>query len=153
MRPFRALGLTTVGFAAGFAAATAAAKRALPSRGDAESDEVALVAIFDGVTLESRARAFRGGSMLAWLGGIAVDLRQAELAPEARLTVTSLLGGVALRVPSGWRVESKAIALAGGVAVDVPEPEDEAAPLLVVDGIALLGGIAIEAREKSEPES
>ena len=30
---------------------------------------------------KSRAQAFRGGSMLAWFGGIAVDLREATLAP------------------------------------------------------------------------
>ena len=61
-------------------------KRALPSRGDAESDEVALVAIFDGVKLESRSQAFRGGSMLAWFGGVAVDLREAQLAPGALIS-------------------------------------------------------------------
>ena len=65
-----ALGVTT-----GFAVAAAAVKRVLPSRGDEESDEVALAAIFGGIELVSRARAFRGGSMLAWFGGIAVDLR------------------------------------------------------------------------------
>lgn len=75
MRLFRALGLTTLGAFAGFAIAAALVKRALPSRGDADSDEVALVTIFDGVALESRATPFKGGSMLAWFGGVAVDLR------------------------------------------------------------------------------
>jgi hypothetical protein len=40
------------------------------SRVDAESDELGLVAILEGVQLESRAKAFRGGSMLAWFGGV-----------------------------------------------------------------------------------
>jgi len=146
MRLFRTLGLTTVGAFAGFAAAAAFVKRALPSRGDAESDEVALVAIFDGVTLKSRALAFRGGSMLAWYGGIAVDLRDAQLAPQANLSVHSLFGGIAIRVPPGWRVDSNVSAFGGGVAIGVPEPEDPAAPTLTLDGFSLFGGIAVGAR-------
>lgn len=43
--------------------------------GDEESDELGLVAVFNGIELKSRATAFRGGSMLAWLGGIAVARR------------------------------------------------------------------------------
>jgi len=46
MRVFRALGLTTLGAFAGFTGAAALFKRAVPSRGGAESDDVALVAIF-----------------------------------------------------------------------------------------------------------
>ena len=146
MRLLRALALITFGTIAGFVAAAAALKRTLPSRGDAESDEVALVAILDGVELESRASAFRGGSMLAWFGGIAVDLREATLAPGARLSVHSLFGGVAIRVPPGWRVESSMHALAGGVDVSAPEPEDADAPTLMLDGLALFGGIAVGAK-------
>ena len=61
--------------------------------------------------------------MFTWLGGIAVDLREAQLAPDAHLELGSLFGGIALRVPPGWRVESDVRSLAGGVAIDVPEPE------------------------------
>ena len=158
MRPVRALSLVMLGGFAGFAASAAVLRRALPSRGDAESDEVALVAIYNGIDLKSRAEAFRGGSMLAWFGGIAVDLREATLAPGAHLSVNSLFGGLAIRVPPGWRVESRVHALAGGVDVSAPDPEDEAAPTLTLDGLALFGGIAVgagvaEAAFSDEPES
>jgi Cell wall-active antibiotics response 4TMS YvqF len=142
----RRLGLLLLGFNAGVLAAAALVKKAFPSRGDEESDEVALVAILGGVELKSRARAFRGGSMLAWFGGVAVDLREATLAPDASLTVSALFGGVALRVPEGWRIESSVRALAGGVDVKVPEPEDPNAPTLRIDGLAGFGGVAIGAK-------
>ncbi len=58
-----------LGFFAGWMAAAQVVKRAIPSRGDAESDEVALMAVFDGTSLESEAKSFRGGSMVAWYGG------------------------------------------------------------------------------------
>lgn len=144
--PVRRLGLFLLGFYTGLIAAAALVRRALPSRGDEQSDEVALMAILNGVELKSRAQAFRGGSMLAWFGGVAVDLREAQLAPGAHLSVSAIFGGVAIRVPVGWRVESNVRALAGGVEVDVPEPEDPDAPTLKIDGTAGLGGVAIGAK-------
>ena len=146
MRILRALTLTALGFWAGMAAAAAVVKRAVPSRGDAESDEVALVAIFDGVVLKSRAKSFRGGSMLSWFGGVAVDLRDAQLAPDAHVNVHSLFGGIAIRVPVGWRIESRVKALGGGVAIGAPEPEDPDAPTLTLDGFAAFGGVAVGAK-------
>lgn len=151
MRIFRALGLATLGAFAGIVGAASFVKHVMPSRGDQESDEVALVAIFDGVALKSRAKAFRGGSMLAWFGGVAVDLREAQLAPDARISAHSLFGGIAIRIPRGWRVESTAKALSGGVAIDAPDPDDPAAPTLALDGFALFGGIAVGARAAGAP--
>ncbi len=84
--------------------------------------------------------------MLAWFGGVAVDLREARLAPGAHLSLHSLFGGVAVRIPVGWRVDSNARALSGGVAVNVPEPEDPDAPTLTIDGFAAFGGSAVGAR-------
>ena len=135
-----------LGFGVGMLASAALLKRVLPSRGDEESDEVALVAIMNGVELKSRARAFRGGSMFSWFGGIAVDLRDVELAENARLDVHSAFGGIAIRVPTGWRIESSMTALAGGVAIDVPEPDAADAPTLRLDGFSAFGGVAVGAK-------
>lgn len=146
MRLLRVIGLTATGAIVGFAAAAALLRRVMPSRGDAESDEVALVAVFNGVELASRASAFRGGSMLAWFGGVAADLREAKLAPDAHLSLHAALGGIAVRVPPGWRIESNVHAVVGGVAINVPEPDDSEAPRLVLDGVALLGGVAVGVR-------
>src|SRR5215217_4642395 len=87
----------------GMAAAAVFVKRAVPSRGDEESDELALVAVFDGIELENRATAFRGGSILAWFGGIEVDLRDAALAADAQLSVHALFGGIEITTPPNWR--------------------------------------------------
>ena len=137
VRPIRALALTTVGSFAGFMAAAAFVKHAVPSRGNEESDELGLVAVFDGIDLTSRATSFRGGSVLAWYGGISLDLREATLAPDARLTVHTLFGGVAIRVPPEWRLESNLQALAGGADVR-PGSESLDAPTLTLDGTGAL---------------
>jgi hypothetical protein len=150
MRLLRTLFTFVLGAYAGFAAAAALMKRALVSRGDEESDELALVAIFGGIELTNRSRGFRGGSMLAWYGGIDVDLTEAELAPGAHLQLNALLGGISIRIPAGWRVESSAKALLGGIDVRTRDAESPDAPTLTVDGLAAMGGIAIGAK-KAEP--
>ena len=129
-------------------------KRAIPSVGSEESDEVSLVAIFDGIDLKSRARAFRGGSAFAWFGGIDVDLREAELAPGgAQLTLNTLFGGIAVRVPPGWRIESGLSAIVGGVDAR-GLADDPGAPTLKLEGLAVLGGIAVGAKvEELEAEA
>jgi hypothetical protein len=146
MRLLRTLVLVELGAWAGIVTAAAILKRVLPSRGDAESDELALTAIFDGVELASRSQAFRGGSMLAWFGGVAVDLREAKLAPDAKLTLGALFGGVDVKVPEGWRVVSTGRAIAGGVADHIPEPDDPEAPTLVIESTAVFGGVSVRAR-------
>jgi hypothetical protein len=153
VHPVRALALMTAGAFAGFAAAAAFVKRAVPSRGDAESGELALVAVYDGIDLKSHAKAFRGGSILAWYGGVQVDLSEATLAPEVHLTVHALYGGVAIRVPPGCRIESKMNALMGGVDAPAPEPESPDAPTITLEGLAIFGGIAVGAKRASNDAS
>jgi hypothetical protein len=138
--------LFKLGVWAGLMASAAFAKRAVPSRGDEDTDEIALVAILDGIDLKSRAKSFKGGSMLAWYGGISVDLREAELAPGARLSLRTLFGGIAVKTPPNWRVESNLTAIAGGVDAKTPAQDDVEAPVLAVDGFALFGGIAVGAK-------
>ncbi|HEX2303071.1 MAG TPA: LiaF domain-containing protein [Gaiella sp.] len=151
MRLLRAIGLVILGFWAGLMASAAIMKRVLRSRGDAESDEVALVAIFDGIDMESRASAFRGGSMFAWFGGISVDLRAANLSPDgSHLDLHALNGGIAITVPEGWRVRSSMKAFAGGVDARAPEPEAADAPTLTLDGFAAFGGVAVTAKPAAD---
>ena len=145
MRRLRASAIFALGALAGVAGTAAFLRRALPSRGDETSDDVALVAVCNGVDLASRSQAFRGGSVLAILGGVSLDLREASLAPDATLSVHALLGGVAIRTPAEWRVESRAHVLLGGTGVP-QQPTEQDAPALVVDGLAVLGGIAAGAR-------
>jgi hypothetical protein len=146
MRVFRSLLIFNLGVWTGFLTAAAFAKRALPSYGDEDSDEISLVAVFDGIDLTSRAKAFKGGSMLAWFGGIALDLRNAELAPGARLSVRTLAGGIAIRTPPSWRVESSVNVLAGGVDTPRAVEGDAEAPMLAIDGLAVFGGVAVGAK-------
>jgi hypothetical protein len=150
MRAVRGLLLFKLGAWAGMLSAAAFVRRAVPSYGDEESDELSLVAVLNGIELKSRARAFTGGSMLAWFGGIDADLREADLAPEAELSLYTLFGGIAIKTPPGWRVESKLTTLAGGVDTPTQAQDDPDAPVLTLTGTALFGGIAVGAEPERE---
>jgi hypothetical protein len=142
----RKLVVFKLGALAGVMAAAAVAKLAVQSRGDEDSDELALAAIYDGIDLKSRARAFRGGSLLAWFGGIELDLREAELTAGAELTAHAIFGGIQVRTPPHWRVESSATAIFGGVDVRTHAEDDPDAPLLRLKGKAVFGGIDVRAK-------
>ena len=150
MRPLRGLLLVKLGAWAGMMAAAAYVRRAVPSFGDEESDELRLVAVFDGITLKNRAKSFTGGSVLAWFGGIELDLREAELAPDARLSLHTLFGGIEIKTPPGWRLKSHMNAFAGGVDTRTPSQDDPNAPVLNLAGTALFGGIAVGAKTRAK---
>lgn len=113
-----------------------------------EDGVFSIAAIWGGRTFASTAHPLLAGSARAVLGGVELDLTGAAPAAEgARLSLSTVLGGIHVLVPRSWRVEIAGEVRAGGVQVDVPRletmPED--APLLLVDVSGRAGGIAIEA--------
>jgi hypothetical protein len=135
--------------------AAAIAKGRLEPEGDALSDEIKVVTIFDGERFASRASSFRGGSILAWYAGTDVDLRSARLDPAgATLRVTTMFGGVSIRVPQGWDVDIRHVlpSFFGGVDDDTDEIVGGGATL-VVETIAVFGGIRVTTRPPDEDDA
>jgi hypothetical protein len=81
-------------------------------------------------------------------GGTELDFTEAHFtADTTRITVFCLFGGVDLRVPEGMRTVSKAVALFGGVDNRGSMSADPKAPLLVIEGLVLFGGVSIRVRK------
>ncbi len=138
--------LFAAGFLGGLTAVAALARALIPSRGDETSDELALVAIANRVELASRATAFRGGSLRAWMAGVELDLREAQLAPDGgRLEVTALMAGVVVHLPPAWRVRRRARGLTTGLAwsLEGQEALPADAPTLDVDVLVVGAGVVI----------
>ncbi len=120
------------------------AKRMLPAYGDEDSDVFAAVAAMNGAEIVNRSDSFRAGSGTAVMGGMTIDLTEAEISTSATLELTAVAGGIDVTVPTDWRVEMASTMFAGGTDnLTDPDAADDEAPLLLVDARAYFGGIAI----------
>ena len=114
--------------------------------GDETSDDFRLAAIVGGREFTSSATALRSGSALAAVGGIVLDLREAGLDPDgATLDVTTVVGGVEVRVPEGWAVDVESHGMLGGLDNRLSESAHlpANAPALHITTHTWLGGIQI----------
>lgn len=84
------------------------------------------------------------------LGGVDVDLGEAELAaPEVMITKVSIIGGVSVRVPPGVRVEVSNFSILGGRNVNLGGPLAPNAPVLRIRSFSIIGGVNVrESRKK-----
>lgn len=123
-------------------------RKRIPAFGAAEDGQFAVVAAMDGADFQSTTPRFEEGRATAFMGGIRLDLTDADLAPGAYLTLRAIMGGVDVIVPAHWRVEVMGRSILGGVGnLTEPDSPDEDAPLLLVDALALMGGIEIHQGE------
>jgi hypothetical protein len=117
--------------------------------GDETTGEFELVTIMEGKQFASRAEGLWSGKVTAIMGGVDLDLRDAVLDPGgADLAIFTVMGGVALRVPNTWIVETDGKAIVGGHDTRVPDPEmlPADAPVLRVLARTYFGGLAIAAK-------
>ena len=91
------------------------------------------------------SKNFRGGEIVAVLGGAEINLAHADFDGVIRLEAVSVLGGTKLIVPPNWDVQSEMVAVFGGVEdkrVIRPELIDPNKKL-VLEGTCFLGGLEI----------
>ncbi|MBI5168239.1 MAG: hypothetical protein HZA61_02000 [Candidatus Eisenbacteria bacterium] len=102
-------------------------------------------ALMGGVTRRNRSDAFRGGDLSAMMGGVELDLRDAQLADgRAVVEVFAMWGGIEILVPPDWRVESEVTPIMAGYEDNTHlVPGVEPVGTLVVRGFAVMGGIEV----------
>lgn len=121
-------------------------RRGVPIAATPQEDVVRSTAVFGGPKVASTSRAFRGAWLTAFFGGITLDLRGAELAPEgATINATVAFGGIDILVPRGWRISVRSTPIFGGLDDKTDSAQDlpEDAPVLHVDAVAIFGGVDI----------
>lgn len=119
-----------------------AAKFLLESNAEPGTEEIDLVAIFEGQHLISTAEPFYGGKVMAMFGGVIIDLRKATPAPTGiYLDLMVMMGGVSLVVPEGWRVKFDGNLVMGGYQDESRTTADEDAPTVTVGGTVIMGGV------------
>lgn len=101
-------------------------------------------AFLGGVKRTIRSPDFHGGSASAFMGEVDVDLSECRMSGErAVINLFAMMGGVVLRIPEDWAVQSNVSVLMGGVD-DKTRPPAEPAGTLVLEGSAMMGGIEIK---------
>lgn len=112
--------------------------------GTDSSSVVSAVAVLGGVKRGNNSKTFRGGDLTAVLGGCEVDLRQAAIDGEAVIDVFAMWGGIELRVPEDWTVDSRVTPLLGGVEDKTRPPQGATTHRLTLRGFAIMGGIEVK---------
>lgn len=131
--------------------AAVAAKFMLESNAKPETEEIDLVAIFDGKELRSTANPFYGGKVLSMFGGVMIDLRKATPAPTGiDLDLMIVMGGLSVIVPEGWRVRNNARIIAGGLDDRTKTTADEDVPNVNLRGVVAMGGVQIVTKSPLE---
>jgi Domain of unknown function (DUF1707)/Cell wall-active antibiotics response 4TMS YvqF len=107
-----------------------------------------VVAIMGGEQRKGRWRPSRRTNAVAIMGGVDIDLREAELADGAEILAVPVMGAVTIIVPDGVSVEMSGFALMGGNA----GPDDKVLPLpnspvVRVRAFSLMGGVVVERKK------
>jgi hypothetical protein len=130
-----------------------------PRRRQASAESVSTI---DGLVLLGGGRRsnnsadFRGGDLMAVMGGFNVDLRGARIANgPAVIDVFAFWGGIDIQVPEDWAVTIRGIPLLGGfedkthqspTAAGAASGTASGAPRqeLIIKGFAIMGGIDVK---------
>ena len=108
-----------------------------------------VVAIMGGEERKGRWRPARRTNALSIMGGVDIDLREAELADGAEILATAVMGAVTITVPPGVSVEMSGFALMGGNTgpndKSLPLPD---APVVHVRAYSLRGGVVVERKKR-----
>jgi predicted membrane protein len=107
------------------------------------SGSIDVNAIMSGHSLKSDIQDFRGGSITAVMGGVELDLRQASIISEARISVFVMWGGISMKVPADWSIVMNGTPILGGMQ-DETIPPMQPQKRLVIEGEVIMGGLEIK---------
>lgn len=113
------------------------------------ADVLEAVAIFGGSERRISSKTFKGGRATSIFGGVELDFRDANIeGDQATLDVNCIFGGVEIRVPDSWSVDSRSIPVLGGFADKTrvstsQDPSGAKRKTLIVTGTIIFGGVEI----------
>jgi predicted membrane protein len=111
---------------------------------DVPDGEIRLRSIIGGQSWTAGPGTFRGGTASTVMGGVKLDLRQAEIEGDSVvMNLRVVMGGVQIFVPDDWVVVMDIMPMLGGARNQTRPPASEGAPELIVRGSVMMGGIQI----------
>jgi hypothetical protein len=120
------------------------------ARGGWSESSVREYVVFSGSKKKLETPNFEGGTLVCVFGGVDLNLRKCGISSadrQAVIDVAITFGGVEIKIPEGWRVINRCVAVFGACEDKtlVPRPESGVqAPALIITGHALFGAVNIE---------
>ena len=109
-----------------------------------------LVGIMSGVVRKGRWIAPTRINCVAVMGGVELDFSTAQLSGmETVINATAIMGGVDITVPAGMTVKVNGVGIMGGFEDHTHQTYGADAPVLVVRGLALMGGVTVKTATKA----
>ncbi len=103
--------------------------------------------VFGGAARKGRWRVPPRTNAFALFGGVEIDLTEALFEhPQVVINACALFGGVEIRVPENVSVRCAGTGVFGGFDVKSAEAADPDAPVVVVTGFAVFGGVEAKPR-------
>jgi hypothetical protein len=116
---------------------------AAPAAGDgscASTDNA--VAVFSGATRKGRWRVGRRINAFACFGGVDIDLTEAVFTQrEIVVNATAIFGGIDIKVPENVTLRGQGTGIFGGFEVRAHHADDPDAPVVIIKGAAIFGGV------------
>ncbi len=110
-----------------------------------------IIAVFGGADRRGRWRVRRQTKALAVFGGVRFDLTEAEFeAKEVEITINAIFGGAEIILPEGVEVRCQGVGVFGGYDVHNSPDVDPSAPVVVIKGLALFGGVSGRFRRRRD---
>lgn len=100
-------------------------------------------ATFSGQEISPKGEGFKGASLNAIFGGIDLNLTETQINSDTVINVTSVFGGVDIKVPSNVNVEVQSTSIFGGVDNKIKK-HTENLPTIYVKAFCLFGGADIK---------
>jgi hypothetical protein len=123
-----------------------------PARPRARSPRRRVTAVMSGSQVRGRLRIDGRMRATAVMGGIQIDLTQAEIVDgEATIDLKVAMGGVEIFVPPGVEVEADGlVSIMGGHSVRVPDAPAYA-PVIRLRGFVVMGGVDVRVKGDARP--
>jgi hypothetical protein len=107
------------------------------------------VAFMSGASARRRWRLSERTNAIAFMGGVRIDLREAEVeGPHAEILAVAFMGAVEIIVPEGMDVELAGFAFMGGKDVRVAGAPVAGMPALTVRAYSFMGGVTVRSRPR-----
>jgi hypothetical protein len=114
-------------------------------RSGATEERDTMIAIFGGSTRKGKWRVRRSSTAIAVFGGVELDFREATFeSPVVEILGFWCFGGMDVLVPDGVEVRDQTAGVFGGTDVSRLGDPAPGAPVIVLKGLSLFGGVSVK---------